>query len=702
MRGVFTSTNYFDVLGVRPEAGRTFQSADAATHAAVAVIRHRVWMREFGGDASAVGRSVRVGNVFVQIVGVAPPFFVGVDLKPARGDRGPDMWLPIWMADQVLPMTPAEQRRQERDLYFVGRLKDGVTLGRVQAEAAVVASRLAAGRGRAFDGNADVSRVWIGNPDHRQITVGLILPIPVLVLMIACVNAANLMLARGTQRQREIAIRLAIGAGRGRIVRQLLIESAILAVLATIAAVPIAWWGLRLASTPLNIPVAVDGTVLALSILTAAATTLAFGLAPALRTSAQRPATMLGSAGARGDTTPRQSRARRALVITQVALSLGLLATAGQLVSAVRAQARSSGTPARQLLIARFDLRPLHLPGGAAEGFYRDLAARASRLPDVEAAGLARSNSVWTFGQAGAAASILVWRPADAPDAGQTTIGGYVDGDLFRAVGLRLLAGRTFTDEERHHVQPQVAVVNQTFAKNLPGPALGSILRVAPRGRDFYSAIDVRIVGIVEPSLEPRYEDGIPAAKVYLPAPIEPEPALALYVRTRGAATNLVQPLRDLVTDLAPGVPILEIGSLEEFNERAFGPQLWLARAAVFLGVVGLLLATAGLYGVSSYVVAMRSREVAIRMAVGARPRAILWMLLGQSMRVAGVGLLLGGGAALAVSRLIQSVYYGIHSIDAAAFGGAVGLFVAAMLLASAIPAVRASRLDPVMDLKDA
>ena len=188
---------------------------------------------------------------------------------------------------------------------------------------------------------------------------------------------------------------------------------------------------------------------------------------------------------------------------------------------------------------------------------------------------------------------------------------------------------------------------------------------------------------------------------MYLPSAIEPEPALALYLRTRGPAIELAQPVRELVRRIAPRVPILEVGSLAELNERSFGQQLWLARAAAFLGVVGLLLATAGLYGVSSYIVAMRSREIAIRMAVGARPRSILTMVLGQSMSVAAIGLVGGGAAAVAVSRLIQSEYHGIHGLDGAAFGGAVALFLAAMLLASAIPAVRASRLDPVEALKD-
>ena len=708
LTAVLASDNYFEVLGVRPLLGRTFGASDARGQAAAAVISHSLWTREFGADPSVIGRSIRVADQFVHIVGVAPAHFSGIDRSRPGGPRrmevgrSPEVWLPLWLADPVLPLTAAEQRRQERDLYFVGRVKDGVELPQLEAEAKVVAMRLAAESAESPGGRAEVLRLWRVNPRNWHFGVIIVMPIPILVLAIACVNAANLMLARGSQRQREMAIRLAIGAGRGRIVRQLLLESAFLALVASAIAVPIAWWGLELASNPLNISIPIDATVLALTMLTAAVTTIGFGLAPAVRISAQRPSSSLGPVGGRSDAVPQQTRVRRALVIAQVALSLGLLATGSQLVATVRSQAVSGGTPASRLLIARFDLQPLNLAREGRESFYRALVDGASRLPGVEAAGLARHTSVWTFGRGAAPASMMVWRPTDNPEEGHLTMGGYAGGELFEAVGLRLIAGRTFTEADRR-LRPQVAVVNETAAKNMNGPVIGNVLRVATRGQDFTSSIDVRIVGIVEAAIEPRLErDEPPAAKIYLPSPIEAEPALAVYVRTQGEATSLAQPVRELVSRIAPRVPVQEIGSLEELNERSYTVQLWLARAAAFIGVLGLLLATAGLYGVSSYVVAMRSRELAIRMAVGARPGAILQMVLGQSMRIALVGLIVGGAAAAAVSRLIQSEYHGIQGIDGAAFGGAVALFVAAMLLASAVPAVRASRVNPVENLKDA
>jgi predicted permease len=707
MRSVFASANYFDVLGVRPALGRLFEPADAIARAGVAVLAHSAWTREFDADPAVIGQSMRVADAFVEIIGVAPPLFVGIERPRPAGPRrmgvgrAPDVWLPLWLADRAGGAGAADPRRQERDLQLVGRLKDGVTLPQLEAEAAVLAGGLAAASGYASQAaRAGVDRVWRVHPRHWHLGVLVLMPIPLLVLAMACVTAASLMLARGSERQREIAIRLAIGAGRSRIVRQLLAESFLLALLATAVAVPVAAWSLQLASSPLDLPITIDPTVLGLTIATAAAATLAFGLAPAVRATARPPSSTLGTVGARSDAVPGQSRMRRLLVAAQVALSLGLLTTGSQLVSTVRSQAVSGGTPAERLLLARFDLQPLGLSGLEQAAFYRDLLAGAERLPDVEAAGTARHAAVWTFGQGLAPASLVVWRSSDAPEKGQIVAGGYAGGGLFGAVGLRTIAGRGFTDAD-HRAVPQVAVVNETAAKALDGPAVGSVLRVAPQGTAFHSSIEVRIVGIIEPAREPRLDQsGSPAAKVYLPSPIEPEPALALYLRTRGTAAAIAPSVRELAGRIAPRVPILELGSLQDLNERAYAMPLWLARGAAGLGVLGLLLAMAGLYGLSSYVVAMRSREMAIRMALGARPGTILAMVLGQSARLAAAGLVVGGGAAVAVSRLIQFEYHGIDGIDPLAFAGAAALFCATMLVAGAIPAVRASRLDPVEHLK--
>jgi predicted permease len=707
MQGVLASANYFDVLGVNPALGRTFTPVDAETHAEVAVIAHSLWLREFDGDPGIIGRTIHVAGQSLQIVGVAPPLFGGIDRPRPDGrrrigvGRAPDLWVPLWLADRVVPAADAGSGRQ-LDLRFVGRLLEGVNAERLQAEAAALAAGIAAARGESGRGTrAEVLRVWRVNPRNWHLGIFVVLPIPVLVLAIACVNAANLMLARGSQRQRELAIRLAIGAGRGRIVRQLLMESAVLTLLASALAVPAGWWSLQLAAAPFGIPIPVDGTVLGLTVAAAALTTLAFGLGPAVRASTQPPASILGPVAARSDAVPGQSRMRRALVVTQVALSLALLGTGTQLVATVRSDAVSAGTPPDRLLIARFDLGPLALSPIEVEAFYRELHAAVSRRPGVEAAGLARHSAVWSFGQGSDGAALRVWRPADNPGDSRLTLGSVAAGDLFEAVGRRLVEGRTFTDADRH-ARPQVAVLNETAARALDRPAIGSVIRVAAANRDFPASIDVYVIGVVEAAAEPRLDKGeLPASRLYLPSPIEPEPALTLFVRTTGDAAAFARTLREVVSLVDPRVPIAELGSLAEFNERSSATQLWLARAAAVIGAIGLLLATTGLYGISSYLIAMRSRELAIRMVLGAAPRTIVTMVVRQSMRLAGAGLAIGGGAAVAASRAIQSEYNGILGIDGGAFGTAVGLFIMAMLAASLIPAARASKLDPVQNLKD-
>ena len=268
LRAIAASPNDFDVLGVRPALGRTFGAGDAATSATVAVIGHNAWIRELGADPNVIGRSIRIGDGFVQIVGVTPPFFTGVDRSrpgTARSmtvEHGPDLWLPLWLADRLLP-ADGRQPFPERGVYFVGRLATGADVPQVQAEAAVLAQRLMATRpATTSKARAEVRRVWRVNPGTWRIGVIVILPVPILVLLIACVNAANLMTARGSQRQREIAIRLAIGAGRGRVIRLLLVESALLALAATAIALPTAMWSMEFASTPIGVPIQFNVTVL--------------------------------------------------------------------------------------------------------------------------------------------------------------------------------------------------------------------------------------------------------------------------------------------------------------------------------------------------------------------------------------------------------------------------------------------------------
>jgi predicted permease len=697
---LLVSENYFEVLGSHASLGRTFLPQEGQpANAAVAVISHDLWRSALNSDPGVIGRPIRVAGHVVQVVGVAAPGFAG---EAARlGRRSPDLWLPLAVAE--LASTTA---LRAGGLSFVARLKDGVDATTVRAAAQVLASGLAAAAA-SQPGSAAISRVAMFEPPSKPTTILLVMIIPMLVLVIACVNAASLTLARGSRQRRDVAIRLAIGAGRGRVVRQLLLESLLLASAATAVALLLAWFVLEAASARLGLSMPIDATVLACTLVTAAASAVASGLVPAFRVTAHAPLQALSvSRGATWET-PAESTEKRVMLVVQVAVAISVLVAGTQLISLVEGQGGSGGTPADRLFMASFDLEQLEFSPEAADAFYQRLLDGASRLPDADVVGLARRTAVWTFGRGKGPSSVVAWAPGRKPE---VVNGGYAGGDLFGAVGLRLIAGRTFTAADGTGA-PQVAVVNRAYADLLPErQALGRTIRLrqyvqSQRLSDeeaLAASREVTIVGVIESAGERRYtQDGRPVGKIYLPSPLGPEPALTLYVRSREKAEALAPAVRDLANRIDSRIPIVEMGSLRSFNERSMGPGPLLARISALLGVVALVLAAAGLVGVVSYSVTLRAPEFAIRMALGAKPRDLLRLVLTQSMTTVSIGFLLGGTVALIISRLIAAQFHGTIGIDAPAFGQSSALLISVMLLASAVPAIRAARVDPVANLRD-
>ncbi|HUE85803.1 MAG TPA: ABC transporter permease [Vicinamibacterales bacterium] len=716
----FVSPDYFDVLGVRPEIGRTFAPREEA-ESPVAIISRALWMREFGGDPSVIGQPIQTGGQVFEVIGVTPPGFAGT-----QHWRGVDLWLPIAFVDRVAMDDPLRQSGA-REIRYMGRMREGVGVERLEAELAVVAGRLGVARPGGDPGagrlvasaDASVERVTVevsglsGLIDDAVEVIAVVLPIPLLVLVLACVNAANLLLVRASGRSREVAVRLALGASRLRLVRQLIIESLVLAIGAALLALLLVWSGLQLVGTFVMVPMPLDGTVVAGALVTALLTALGFGLVPALRAAGQRPSAALGTSPAGGGGTRSESRGRRVLVAGQIALSLGLLASVFQLTSTLESE--PPGTDPERMLLASFDLAQLRLSSGESNAFYAALLDRASTLPGVEAAGLSGRDLLWTSSAIGFGNEIflsgrdLLWT-SDAqhgnvrilgPDGHRLTVGASAGGDLFRTLGLDLLQGRDFAPADRRDI-PEVAIVTERLASVIQGGALGRSVHVST----FPGApeADVRIVGIVESPVEIYGQD---VAAIFFPSPFFPSQfqdgtARTLYVRTGGEAGPLAPAIREIVAQIDPRVPLRELATLDEKirSDTKFQGRRVLAGAAAVLGIVALLLASVGLYGMTSYSVAMRRREIAVRMALGARADRVVAMVLRQALAVATIGSVLGALVGIAAGLVIRAEVFGVAGVDIAALSGSAALLTAAMLLASILPARRAARLDPNVVLR--
>ena len=724
LRAAFVSPNYFDVLGVRPEAGRTFAPEERGAASPVAIVSRALWMREFGGDPSVIGRPIQVGGQqTLEIIGVAPQGFAGTT------GPGVDLWLPIGFVNRVAMDDPFEPPGT-RMIRYVGRMRDGVRAGRVEAELGVAAARLGVARAAGpipgwgpahivASADASLERVTVEvsglsrlDMDQLALMVAVVLPVPLLVLALACVNAANLLLVRASGRGREMAVRLALGASRSRLMRQLVIESLVLAVGAALVALSLAWSGVQVMSAFVTLPMPLDGTVVAGALVTAFLTALGFGLVPALHATRRHPSAALGTAPAGSGGTRAEARGRRVLVAGQVALSLGLLAAAFQLTSPLESIAEPPGTDPDRLLMASFDLAQLRFSSSESDAFYAALLDRASRLRGAAAAGVSSHDFArgWISDQVRVDTGTGPRDPSGRPF-GFLVTASSAEGDFFEVLGLDLRQGRAFVAADRRDI-PQVAIVTEHFADRIfDGAALGRSLRVSTSLSGEAEA-EVRIVGIVESPVE-RNIDNVSGpmivkpspsgevAAVFFPSPLQHGTARTLSVRAEGPAGALAPAIREIVAQIDPRVPILELATLDQRIPDITQIIRGLARAAAVLGIVALLLASVGLYGVTSYGVAMRRREIAVRMALGAQSDRVVAMVLRQALTVATIGAVLGGLMAIAAGVVIQSQLFGVPGVDVAALGGSAALLAAAMLTASILPARRAALLDPNAVLRE-
>lgn len=688
--GSLVSGSYFDVLGVRPYLGRLIGPRDDVTPGGhpVAVLSYALWKGRFGGDPQQVGRSIQVGARPYQVIGVAPPGFVGPDVvgTPAA------MWVPAMQNPGYYGELPFDQWGWSW-INAVGRLRDGASFEEARASMDLVTSRLR----EAAPVNEDI-RVLLAqgvglDPDGQrqaQRISWLLLGIVGLVLLITCTNVANLFLARGASRTTEVGVRMAMGAGRARVTRQLVTESLLLALLATALAVPMVWVAGRflplLFPYTLAVPLTADGRVYLFLGGVGLLAGILFGIAPAWIASSGDVADTLRetrSSGGRGRT-----RLRDALVVAQLALSLGLVAGATLLGrSVLNARNAQPGFNPRGLVAGVVSLEPTgRYDATSGRELYRRLLGAAEAIPGVGRATLASSMPI-----AGGHSRSTV-RPADDPandgyEAELTVVGP----SYFETMGIPVLQGRAlggFDDEPE-----PVVVVNQALARMFwPNQnAVGKRLAGDPGWRVVGVAGDVQMRSL--------RAAGRPA--VYYPLSQRYSSLMALHLRTDGSTNDVARALREAVAGVDPGLPVSRVVDLQEAMASSMGETRTLGYLLGVFAALALVLAAVGLYGLVSFGVSQRVRELGIRIALGARPDGLVRLVLARGLGLAVVGVAVGLGLSFLFGRVLRGLLFAVGSADVGSLAFASTVLLASASLAAWLPARRASRVDAAVSLRE-
>jgi predicted permease len=682
------TTNLFPLLGVQPLLGRGFSPDDDRQN--VVVLGHPLWLSRFGGDPAVLGRTVQLSGASYTVIGVAPPWF-----------RFPtaefQLWAPLGLLDRDAPQQAAN--RAFRIFSAVGRLAPGVTLEQAQADAQGLGARLAREFPATNDGiSFTIQRLYDRLVGDTKPALTILLGVVALLLLIACANVANLLLARTTVREREIAIRVALGAGRGRLVRQLLTESLALAGAGGVLALLVAKWGLVLlpsvleARVPRADGIRVDGTVLAFSAAATILTGILFGLAPALL-AARGPATPLKDSGRATGGGVRGRRVRRAIVAVQTALAVVVLIGAGLLVRSFAALAgRDAGFDAKH--VVSFNVGFLTLPDAASRvQAASHLIERVSQVPGVEAAGAATGLAVATP-QRGTRFAVE-GRTLAADEDGAYFIAatpGY-----FAALKTPVLRGRAI-DGRDTAASGAVALINQTLAEQLfPGQdPVGRRLKLlnpeqSPEWRTIAGVVgDVKYRGLDE--------EAVPT--IYTPFAQTPFMWLYAVVRTPQPLEATTSALRTIVPSVHPSLTAANIRPMEDIIANSVAvPRFNMLLLSAF-AALALVLTAVGIYGVIAYSVAQRTHEIGVRMAVGAARADVVRLVLKDAVLVAGAGVALGIGAAAMLSRLMTSLLFEVTARDPLTFAMGGGAILLVALAASGIPALRATRVEPVTALR--
>ena len=709
--GELVSGNFFEVLGIKPYIGRLFTSDDDRRPGAhpVVVLSYGFWKRRFGSDPSVVGTTIRLNSTAMTIVGVSAPAFESLNLGAS-----PDIRAPMMMLSEMVPRASPLESRGDWWLRITGRLKPSISTERARAaiQPLLIAYMEANNAGRTrteYDQRKFASERLLllpagkgnrGLANSLSSSLFVLMGVVGVVLLIACVNIANLLLARTAERQREFAVRLALGAVRGRLIRQLLTESFLLATAGGLLGIAAAYWVAKVLvtllapnHTTLSLNIAPDFRVLGFTFLTSLCATLLVGLAPSWQAVGRNVLPELK--GDASSLTGFRLSGRKLLVSTQVSLSLTLLIGAGLFLRSLH-NLRTMDTGFDREDVVQLTMDPT-LVGYKAEQlneFYREVAARVSALPGVRSASFANigllSGSIW-----GSGIKIEGHKSREGGDPGPDR--NIVGPGYFATLRIPILLGRDFSAQDGKGT-PNVAIVNEKFAKFYFGNRDPLGAHIGPEGDQ---GGEYTIIGVAKDARYAHLREETPRFW-YIPYEQFPRQltALSLYVRTVGDPEKMVAAIRQQIQAIDRAVPVFNIHTLNGQIDEDLTSDRFVAILSSFFSTLAAILAALGLYGVLAYWVAGRTREIGIRMAIGANRGNILWLVLREAILLVAVGVAVAIPAAFGLTRLIGSMLYGIRGVDRVALLGATLLMWGVALLAGYLPARRATKIDPMVALR--
>jgi predicted permease len=708
--GVLVSGNYFGVLGVNALYGRVITPDDDSGTGAhpVVVMSYGFWKNKMGGNSNTVGQTVRVNNYPFTVIGVAPPGFYGDTVGDAQ-----DFWLPVTMQEQVITGRKWLDTYNASWLHLIARLKPGVSVEKAAANVNLVVQQLVSGPLKAKLskddlGNLKASKVQVSaggggfsdlRGDFKQPLL-LLMMIVALVLVIACVNVANLLLARAAVRQKEFAVRVAIGAAPGRVVRQLLTESVFLAFAGGALGLLLAHWGTRTLlqlSQNQDLEASPDLRVFVFTAGVCLLTGIFFGLIPALRSRKVSVALTLKSGSQNGNSAQAGWNWGKLLVTGQVSLSLLVLFVAGLLVHSLQnIRNVDLGYNREHLLLVSTDPLAAGYNKARITSFANELAMQVSSLPGVRAV-TSSKNGLFSGSESGDSIKVEGYTSKNDPDL-QAAF-DEVAPDYFRAVGIPVLLGRDIGLQDTE-TSPKIAVVNEAMARFYFG-------QKNPIGRKFViedpesDGAPVEIVGVARDARDHKLKGEV-GRRFYIPVAqsLGTLAVVNFVIRTVGNPVAVAEAVRKQIKSYDANIPVNSVRALNELAERSISDQILIARLSSVFAGLALLLAAIGLYGILSYSVSGRTREIGVRMALGAQRGSVLTMVLQEAGKLVLLGILIGVPAAMLAGRLFSSMLFGLQATDPLSMVLVVAVLLAITLLASYIPARRATKVDPMIALR--